>query len=82
MHETMMNCLHKEDPTSKKQISATEKAAHQEVKELQEQKKRMADDFEMRSNQLKELLEEKEKKNKDLENRIEKLINDKFQNQY
>ena len=47
MHETMINCLKKDD--GKKSISPSEKAAQQEVLELKEGKKKLLEDFEMQT---------------------------------
>lgn len=80
MHETMINCLKKDD--GKKSISPSEKAAQQEVLELQEGKKKLLEDFELQTKQFSEKLEGKNKKIKDLEDKVERLINEKFQIQY
>ena len=47
MHETMINCLKKDD--GKKSISPSEKAAQQEVLELKEGKKKLLEDFELQT---------------------------------
>jgi len=57
MHEAMINCLKKDDPTqSQSAASAVERVAQSEIQELRDQKKRMIEDFDAKERESKRQL--------------------------